>query len=361
VYLLAFVLAIAALAAAACGGGDEESAANPPAPAGEPAPAEGSSAPAEGGLSMTDISVSMSKDPQLATQTLVAQKQGFFDEVGLNVELRTWADGSQIPAAMAAGQVGMAQSIESDALSIIAQGAPVKMVAGISNMSSTIGLVVPNSVSIPTPKDIEGKTIGGTLAAYLYRWLDGFCQQGQKCDPDAVNLVNIDPPDHATVITTGDVDGLISFEPYLDLSALNDARIVATGTGYDMDDFKEDASIWTGQITLYVRDEMIQDHPDVLVAYLEAMQKANEWINEDKDRAAALLAPEFGLDEAVTRSVMERNIYGLAIDDQFLADVKDVGEFMVSDNEIPENPPLTESVDTSILKQVDPALVTAEP
>jgi ABC-type nitrate/sulfonate/bicarbonate transport system substrate-binding protein len=313
-------------------------------------------------LSLTSISVSLSKDPQLASQVLAAQAEGYFKQVGLDVKIRTWADGSQIPSAMAAGKVDMAQSIESDALTIIGQGAPVHMIAGISNMSGTIGLVIPKGSTIAKPTDLEGKTIGGTKAAYLFRWIDGFCKFAKPtCDPAKINVVNVDPPDHPTVIQSKSVAGVISFEPYLDLSAQNGAKVVATGVGYTMAGYKRPGKIWSGQITLYARDSFVQDHKDVLVAYLKALQKANAWINADKARASKVLAPLFGLKQDLLVKMLKRNVYGLAIDKTFLNDVRDVGAFMVKDHEIPKNPPLSQSVDVSVLKAVDAHLVTATP
>src|SRR5262249_31162418 len=149
--------------------------------------------------------------------------------------LKGWADGSQIPAAMAAGKVDVAQSAESDPLTIIGQGAPVKIISGISNISAVVGLVLPKKSSIAKPADLVGKTIGGTKAASSFAWLDGFCKYANPpCDPKKINVVNVDPPDHPSVLQSGSVSGVISFPPYIILSAQNGAYIAADGNGYHM-------------------------------------------------------------------------------------------------------------------------------
>src|SRR4051812_3606489 len=169
--------------------------------------------------------------------------------------------------------------------------------------------------------------------AYLFRWIDGFGKFATPpCNPSKINVVNVDPPAHPTVIQSKSVAAVISFEPYLDLSAQNGAKVVATGVGYTMADFKKPGKIWSGQITLYVRDSFVQQHKDVLVAYLKALQKANTWINADKVRASKVLAPLFGLKQSLLLKVLKRNIYGLAIDKTSMNDVTDVGEFMVKDH-----------------------------
>ena len=80
---------------------------------------------------------------------------------------------------------------------------------------------------------------------------------------------------------------------------------------------------------------------------------------EDDDFAPPELVEQMKQDLLV--KMLKRNVYGLAIDKTFLNDVRDVGAFMVKDHEIPKNPPLSQSVDVSVLKAVDAHLVTATP
>ena len=35
---------------------------------------------------------------------------------------------------------------------------------------------MPANSKITKPSELNGKTLGGTKAAYLFRWLDGFCK-----------------------------------------------------------------------------------------------------------------------------------------------------------------------------------------
>ena len=199
-----FGAACAAILLAGCGGAAQPaaspagSAAKPaasastkPAAAGsassaKPAAAASASAAAPGKLTIIFSTQNIDTVPQW-----VAQDGGYFKKNGLDVDLQYVAGGTKTIAVMVAGQAQVSVQGGNEAMSAVAGGADLELIAGLLPVYAFKFEAGPDIKSIA---DIKGKklgvsTIGGTADVALRSFL---------------RKHNIDPDKDVTIVATGD-------------------------------------------------------------------------------------------------------------------------------------------------------------
>lgn len=88
-----------------------------------------------------------------------AEHHGWFQEAGINIDVRRWSDGIESVAAEVAAQPGTIGSSESGLfLAAVAEGKPIVAI-GTMFQASPLGLISLASSGIKSPADLQGKTV----------------------------------------------------------------------------------------------------------------------------------------------------------------------------------------------------------
>ena len=122
---------------------------------------------------------------------LIAQDKGFYEQAGLNVEIGP-GKGSGSTAQLVASkatQFGFADGFVVG--NSVSKGMSIKMVAGVFRRNPTAVVVLDES-DIKTPKDLEGKTVGGPTGGTQFVQWPAFVK-GCGLDGSKIRLTNIDP------------------------------------------------------------------------------------------------------------------------------------------------------------------------
>jgi NitT/TauT family transport system substrate-binding protein len=120
----------------------------------------------------------------------VAQQEGFFKKVGLDVSFKYYGRGTDVARTVVAGDATIAMTASAAVLAVIAGGAPVVAVGGMQNQDFFVASSVPG---ITGCKNLKGQTvaadgIGNARYIYLKAYL-GTCGLSMS-DVDATNLAN---------------------------------------------------------------------------------------------------------------------------------------------------------------------------
>lgn len=209
-------------------------------------------------------------------QVVVAKELGYFDELGLNVNIKPGLDAEGMKF-LAAGQVQIASAgTPSIVIQSIANGANIKGVATFGGVG-TSALLVMNDSDLHEPGDLIGKTIGyhGALPANLLAMF-----QKNGVDPQAIKGVSVgyDP----SVLATGQIDALTVYksnEPYQLANMGYDVRIIDPGQ------FGAETSFGV----VAVNDQFAAQHPVAVEDFLRAMAKAHDYAVAYPDEAIAML------------------------------------------------------------------------
>lgn len=238
----------------------------------------------------------------------------------LTVEWKTFAAGPPSNEAMVAGELDMDMHLA--ALPTVARIAsrvravPVAVVG--SNIANAI-MVRPNSPIKDIP-DLGGKTIGlplGTSAQYVLASII-FAHFGKSTDEMGIKLVNM-PVTDAIKMPQG-IDAAAVWVPVRYIGPhLGIAELLVDGNGNTGKGYKNPGervpgvkNAWaypegynTDRLYGFAREKFLQEHPDVVVAYLLALQEAQHQVVADVDAAVKKAAEDWKQDEIIARTTAQ--------------------------------------------------------
>jgi NitT/TauT family transport system substrate-binding protein len=237
-----------------------------------------------------------------------AQDEGFFTRAGLNVDLQTIANGAAITAAVIGGTIDIGVAVPVTLASAYLRGLPVVMIAAgalsIASVPNT-RLCVPETSTLKTAKDFEGKTIGINalgvgleLAPFVWLTVNG-------ADKSKVKLVEIPFSEMGLALERHTIDAAVFTEPAFTLAA-------------KQNHIKMFANVNTAIAPTYVSScwfstrEFAQAHPEQIRRFVRAIYDAQKWANGHQDASAEILAKYSKLDVSLAHS-MTRARYAEAL------------------------------------------------
>jgi NitT/TauT family transport system substrate-binding protein len=212
----------------------------------------------------------------------VAKDQGIFAKHGLDVELTLLVNQGSVVAALVSGSVQIGTPSALAVLQAADAGLDVVFLASsnVSPSPSRTGMFVRNDSGIAGPRDLIGKKVGvpslNTLLHVMARqWL-----KSNGVDYTKVNFVEVGFQQMADVLKGGSVDAVDAIDPYYD-------RVAAVGHSIGNPD--EDAPPGTPTSVYAVMRAWAVAHPDVVAAFRQSLEEAQEFIAANEAEARASL------------------------------------------------------------------------
>jgi NitT/TauT family transport system substrate-binding protein len=236
---------------------------------------------------------------------LVGVGEGLFEETlpdNVTLETLTFNAGPEAVEALFAGSLDITYIGPNPAINAFAQsdGEAVRIIAG----STSGGAALVTSPDITSPEQLEGAVLatpqlGNTQDVALRAYL---ADEGFETDETGGGDVSIRPQANADTLTqlqSGDIDGAWVPEPWV-------TRLVDEGGGHVLVD---EADLWPGgdfvTTHIVVRTAFLEDHPDVVEAFLRGHLAALQAIDDDPAAAQAAVNDQI---EAITTSRLADNV-----------------------------------------------------
>ena len=330
---------------------------------GNNAPAKGENGGKEASTTLETVDVTLVgvRDAQISSQQIIADKLGYFKEEGLNVTSQLIESGPDIGPMVAGGSAPV--SIQTNFMDIILKSTdiPVKIIAPLAQIAGTQAVVGSSKLELNSAKDLEGKTIGIPSGADVVIAINNMAEE-LGVDASKIKYVNLAPSDAVVALEKGDIDAIAAWEPFITKAIQGGGKFLFSGTQSELPD-KQSAVNWmSGHTSIQVTDDFLAKNPNTLKAILRSLKKATDYINDNREEAIKILAPELHLTEAELTEIMSRNVYSMEVDDTYVngSNGSAVGEYLLSVGNIKSIPaPLTYH-DLSLLKEVDSSLIKSE-
>lgn len=261
-----------------------------------------------------------------AAAAFVSNDQGWFEEAGLNVKsYESYSTGMALAAALARGDVQVAYLCLVPAVNaFINAGVPIKIVAGTHKYG--YGLVVDGN-NVKSVRDLEKEGIrlgcvreGGAVDILLRKIIDTY-----DLDTDKVlkNVRRMPPVKQLLAVQTGQLDAAMLPEQWATMAEASGFTMLLTAR-----------DVWPemqGSV-LAVREDLMADHPEVVRKLIDLLERANELIHTDPQKAADIVARQMQLSGAdiarqgigtdilttITPGILKRSMkrleYGIDID-----------------------------------------------
>jgi len=230
---------------------------------------------------------------------LAAKADGSFDEkMGLKVNWRAFGNGNEMSAAMASGDVQIAYSQGLVPFVVaVTKGLPLKLVSAAVSYAENDNCVVHKDAGITqeNAKDLEGKKVAtpiGNVTHYkLLRTLDHL-----EVDANAVNLLQMNPPEAAAALARGDVEMACGFGGAL-------RRMMEFGDVLMSAGEQEAIGIRVFDI-VSVTEEFATEHADLVTKFLQITEDANGAFKADAGAMLPAIAKESGQELADSEAMV---------------------------------------------------------
>ena len=213
----------------------------------------------------------------------ISQDKGWFEQEGLRLTAyESYITGMALASALARGEIEVAYICLVPAINVYANaGVPIKIVAGTHKYG--YGLVG-NPDKIKTVKDLEKPEIrlgcvreGGAVDVLLHQTIDYY-----HLDEDKIlsNVQRMDPPKQVLAIKMGQLDAAFLPEQW---------ATMAEEFGFTMLLMSQDVWPEMQGSVLVVKQDLIDNHPEVVRKLVTVSQQATDWVNEHPDEAAEVM------------------------------------------------------------------------
>lgn len=287
-------LAIASLTA--CGGSKpEETTAAPTTAAATEAATEAAkedtteAAKEEENFETVKVRVAYMPNMGSASLATTALEKGFFEEMGLDVELVEFQGGPAEIAAMASGDIDISQ-IGHGAHALCAEGEAVIFQIDCTSLADAV--IGNTEKGVNSIEDLKGKTVAvtsGTSAEIILN----LALQSVGMTQDDIETVEMDANGIVSAMISGNVDACATWSPGTGtiMEALGDKGVMLANNQDYVDQVTFPSSFITTQ-------KYADANHDILVRFARALQNAGDYRGENIDEVAKLVAKQCEVDEA---------------------------------------------------------------
>jgi NitT/TauT family transport system substrate-binding protein len=285
----AVALSLAVLGA--CGGDDEDDGGN------------ASSGPAKITLGLNPLAD--------VAPAFLAQSLGYFEEEGLDVEIKTLGGAEEVTPALEGGAIDIGWSNTATIAAAAGKGLDFKiLVGGVESTEErdTSGLMVKGDSDIREPKDLEGKTVGISRRADITDVLLQASLEKLGVDRDKVEIVELQSvfSRGPTALEQGRVDAVFLPEPAVTLvEEQQGARKLFQPLSLTIPDAPFNS--------FYATQEWIDANQEAAEGFVRAIERALKYSENNLDEVRAAV-PEFTEIPPEVAKTMTLSVYSDTID-----------------------------------------------
>lgn len=267
---------------------------------------------------LTHISVSVAQATDInGMPWKIAQKQGFFEREGIALDkvLPAEGGGSTLHNVIA-GNLPFGQVATSALVNAHLKGAPIKIIAGASEVPFEIGWAVLKDSPIKTVKDLEGKTWGFTNAGSVTEAMSYLVPKHAGLNMETTKRVATGGVGAGiALLQSGAVD--VTFIPPLTEKAhMKDLRVVVRGNEF----------VPYYELTMIVSSRSYAEkNPEVARGLLRALQSAIDWMKANPSEAGEIYAASVNVDPQIGKELIQKfndlNVLSLAFNPKSLEGV----------------------------------------
>lgn len=266
------------------------------------------------------------------TQVIIAQQLGYFDEAfadldaNVTVETYKFASGPAFNEALMAGEIDAAIAIgDQPAISGILNGDGAIIVSRVITNTRGVGIVVREDAGIESGEDLKGKVIATGIGTGYHKCLDLYLADYGLTEED-VELVNLDGTDEVlAAFQSGEIDAAATSISYIKYQAEE------AGLAHLLSDFSDHPNY----AYLVMTGDFLSEHEEVAVKFLEALLRANEWYNDNKDEAYEMLAEQLEITVDEVSITNDDVIEEMKLDEDDIENFQVTYDFMLTNDLLP--------------------------
>ncbi|NEU30337.1 aliphatic sulfonate ABC transporter substrate-binding protein [bacterium LRH843] len=236
----------------------------------------------------------------------ILKESGFLEEAlepeGITVEWKEFTHGNTLMEGLATGNIDFGHAADGPGIFAQAGNKPIVYVGADLPNPEGVGVLVHKDAGISSAADLKGKKIGA-LKGGNHHYLAILAIEEAGLGVDDVEWVYLqDAAQMRTAFETKKIDALATYDPFfagteIDLDTVN----LTEGKEYD----------YPNRTFYFAHDAFYNEQPELVETILDAIDKSDQWANENKPEVVKLVSAMLGIDEEVIARAIERREYGV--------------------------------------------------
>lgn len=290
----------------------------------------------------------------LTSAVWIAENKGYFQEQGIDLNIKEFDSGKAALAAMLGGEnLDMVTVAQTPVMFNSFTSKDFVIIATMVTSENDVKLLARKDKGIKNPSDLKGKKVGVTYGSTGHFYLGLFLTY-IGIEISDIELIDIAASELSQALADGRIDVISTWEPHI-LSARkllgNNAVSLLPSGGMRI--FREDF--------YFVLDRDFAEHnPKVLKRFLKAIEKGNNLIKENKDEAITIVSQRLKIERGLVASVWDNFEFQLMIDQSILMILEDEARWAIKSNltDKKEIPNYLDYIYVDALEAVKPEAVT---
>ncbi len=303
------------------------------------------SVPAETAKSGAVLRIAAQPYP-LYTPIYVAYEKGYlkeeFDKIGAQFTWNEFKSGPLVNEAVAAGEADLGFMADLPAIIAKSTGQPIEIVDNVAYGEKGLAVLVKADSDLSGVSDLKGKKVAYATGSYAQHLLAVLLDK-EGLSLDDVESINLGAGDQPAALANGDVDAIVIWEQYISqLTSDGTAKVLADGTG-----------VKRGNMITYFVTDYADQNPEVVKAWIRALNRGNELLQTNPDEAAEAVAADFGVDAELMKKIIQNFTYSTELTDDDIKEITAVKDFSLEAGIISEDVNIDEFINTKYLEEVN--------
>lgn len=296
-------------------------------------------------------------DPQISAQQIIATEKGFFEEEGIEADNVYVESSGDLPSYIAGGTAPVSFESTYTCTELQSQNVPMKMLMSTTDIGGTQCVVAGKNFKVNSAKDLEGAKMGMMNGSGIYIAVRNMAEE-LGIDYTKIEVVPLSPSEQVAALANGSIDMMACWEPWVSTAIAQGGTLLFSGIESNMPEKKGDVQWLHFYSTFQVTEEFYKEHYDLCVKMCRALVKATDYINNNMEECAEIIAKKINNDKDNVLKIMKENKYEAAFSQDFYEATMEMANYMKEMDNIDSVPEFDSYGEPSCLKEVDSKLVT---
>lgn len=298
------------------------------------------------------IIVGVDFSDMLSTPVLIAENQGYFRDEGLDVQIAEYPSGRTALATMITqNNIDIVTAAQTPVMYNSFNYKNYAIAAGISySYDAGILMLARQDKGIKTAADLKGKKIGTPIGSTGHFFINLFLIYNSLEKSD-IEIIDIEANKLPQALAGNQVDAIAIWEPqiYNAQKLLGEKAILLPSN-----------NIYRVDFYLISSANFIKNKPQALVKFLKAIDKAQNFVRQNKTTSIDIISSRMYLDKNAVAALWDKYIFKLFLDQPILNDLEDEARWAIKEGltDKKEIPNYLNYIYINALEKIKPDTVT---